>query len=600
MSGPQRRRLELPMPNRSGLVVRSDPALPSPVTDLANNLSAASISQSPGRRGFSSSSDEADTPTTSAVLGGRSRSRRLLRDVSLDEWSGTPESAGRPAPLRRNRSLPVRQRLLSAADSPALDKENAPLLSPAAKLDGSFDFSSPKRASYSDRSARAPDGGCSRRLPLGQLQRAAPHKAELAETADPCSQDSGYDASERDDFRFAAPTARPPRRVRSSASSGSSGSSPARLQRSDSDGFMDAIALDTMDESAMPAGLQELLSAPILHSPASEPAAAAAGQPAHRRPPIRRFLSMVEHPTTDAARAHATLTDRMPVPVPGRVGQFKRPEPPAHEPCSPTRKRLCSLAEASPSPSPSPPRAFELQRSESHRLTPVSERVRPLQRCFSESEATIKRAVQRSCQDPDLIGDSTRPYVLPLVHTSRNNDLKAISGETLARLMDGHFNHVVESFEIVDCRYPYEFDGGHIRGAVNLYTRDGIHERLLANRRALPPPSEADQIADKKRHIVVFHCEFSSERGPSMYRFLREQDRKLNKATYPALLYPEIYLLEGGYKKFFERHLEQCEPRTYKPMNKEGHESDLKHFRAKSKSWAGDSRARGVSKRIFS
>ncbi|KAF0310529.1 M-phase inducer phosphatase [Amphibalanus amphitrite] len=407
----------------------------------------------------------------------------LLRDVSLDEWSGTPESAGRPAPLRRNRSLPVRQRLLSAADSPALDKENAPLLSPAAKLDGSFDFSSPKRASYSD-------------------------------------------------------------------------------------------------------------------SPASEPAAAAAGQPAHRRPPIRRFLSMVEHPTTDAARAHATLTDRMPVPVPGRVGQFKRPEPPAHEPCSPTRKRLCSLAEASPSPSPSPspPRAFELQRSESHRLTPVSERVRPLQRCFSESEATIKRAVQRSCQDPDLIGDSTRPYVLPLVHTSRNNDLKAISGETLARLMDGHFDHVVESFEIVDCSLM-----AATSAAPSTCTpRDGIHERLLANRRALPPPSEADQVADKKRHIVVFHCEFSSERGPSMYRFLREQDRKLNKATYPALLYPEIYLLEGGYKKFFERHLEQCEPRTYKPMNKEGHESDLKHFRAKSKSWAGDCRARGVSKRIFS
>ena len=53
MSGPLRRRLELPKPNRSGLVVRSDPALPSPVTDLANNLSAASISQSPGRRSVS-------------------------------------------------------------------------------------------------------------------------------------------------------------------------------------------------------------------------------------------------------------------------------------------------------------------------------------------------------------------------------------------------------------------------------------------------------------------------------------------------------------------------------------------------------------------
>ena len=57
-----------------------------------------------------------------------------------------------------------------------------------------------------------------------------------------------------------------------------------------------------------------------------------------------------------------------------------------------------------------------------------------------------------ACQDPDLIGDSTRPYVLPLVQTSRNNDLKAISGQTLSQLMDGYFDGLVESFEIVDCR----------------------------------------------------------------------------------------------------------------------------------------------------
>ena len=42
--------------------------------------------------------------------------------------------------------------------------------------------------------------------------------------------------------------------------------------------------------------------------------------------------------------------------------------------------------------------------------------------------------------------------MLPLVQTSRNNDLKAISGETLSQLMDGTFDHVVASFEIVDCR----------------------------------------------------------------------------------------------------------------------------------------------------
>ena len=100
-------------------------------------------------------------PCTLHVLTSSVSPGRLLRDVTLDECGGsvggTPESAGRPAPLRRNRSLPVRQRLLSAASSPlptdwpAHDKENAPFLSPAGKLDGSFDFSSPKRASFSDR-----------------------------------------------------------------------------------------------------------------------------------------------------------------------------------------------------------------------------------------------------------------------------------------------------------------------------------------------------------------------------------------------------------------------------------------------------------------
>ena len=33
---------------------------------------------------------------------------------------------------------------------------------------------------------------------------------------------------------------------------------------------------------------------------------------------------------------------------------------------------------------------------------------------------------------------------------------------------------------------------------------------------------------------------------------------------------------------------ELCEPKTYKPMLHKDHGDDLKHFRAKSKSWAGE------------
>lgn len=198
------------------------------------------------------------------------------------------------------------------------------------------------------------------------------------------------------------------------------------------------------------------------------------------------------------------------------------------------------------------------------------------------------------------VGERCSDYCLIMLHTwDVFNDLCCSCYAYSLFLGRGAYNRIDES--PICRRYPYEYEGGHIRGAINLYTMDAIHSHLLAGRQAAkPPPLTAD--AAERRHVLIFHCEFSSKRGPSMYRFLREQDRKLNKQTYPALIHPEVYLLEGGYKEFYEVFSateNRCEPCSYKPMNKEGHESDLKHFRAKSKSWAGDSRARGVSKRMF-
>lgn len=133
---------------------------------------------------------------------------------------------------------------------------------------------------------------------------------------------------------------------------------------------------------------------------------------------------------------------------------------------------------------------------------------------------------------------------------------------------------------IIDCRYPYEYEGGHIRGAKNLYRKEDIIEEFLNT-----PMKVKDS---SKRQIIIFHCEFSSERGPKLCRFLRNKDRDSNKECYPELHYPELYLLEGGYKVFFEKHKDLCDPQTYKPMLHKDHAYDLKHFRAKSKSWAGE------------
>ena len=62
------------------------------------------------------------------------------------------------------------------------------------------------------------------------------------------------------------------------------------------------------------------------------------------------------------------------------------------------------------------------------------------------------------------------------------------------------------------------------------------------------PCRHDSEAADEQRDILIFHCEFSSQRGPDFYMKLRERDRQLNKDVYPGLHFPECYLLHLGYK----------------------------------------------------
>lgn len=33
----------------------------------------------------------------------------------------------------------------------------------------------------------------------------------------------------------------------------------------------------------------------------------------------------------------------------------------------------------------------------------------------------------------------------------------------MSDLLRGHFDDVIDNYKVIDCRYPYEFDGGHIQ-----------------------------------------------------------------------------------------------------------------------------------------
>ncbi len=146
----------------------------------------------------------------------------------------------------------------------------------------------------------------------------------------------------------------------------------------------------------------------------------------------------------------------------------------------------------------------------SNSMVSTAKKYPQLMRCHSENEATIMKAVQLSCSDPSLIGDFSKSYALPLI-AGKHQDLKSISVEVLAQVIKGYYNDLIESYTIVDCRYPYEYNGGHIKGAKNIYSQEAILNEFIKNKTTAPL-----NHCHNRRRILVFHCEFSSERGPTL------------------------------------------------------------------------------------
>ncbi|XP_015425124.1 PREDICTED: M-phase inducer phosphatase 3 isoform X2 [Myotis davidii] len=189
-----------------------------------------------------------------------------------------------------------------------------------------------------------------------------------------------------------------------------------------------------------------------------------------------------------------------------------------------------------------------------------------------QAEEISDELMELSLEDQEEV----KVCALPTV-SGRHQDLKYISPETVAALLLGKFQGLIEKFYIIDCRYPYEYLGGHIQGALNLFSQEELSNFFL--KMPIVP------LDTQKRIIIVFHCEFSSERGPRMCRSLREEDRALNQ--YPALYYPELYILKGGYRDFFPDYTVLCEPQSYCPMHHQDHKAELLRCRSQSKAWEG-------------
>ncbi|XP_056327326.1 LOW QUALITY PROTEIN: M-phase inducer phosphatase 2 [Danio aesculapii] len=310
----------------------------------------------------------------------------------------------------------------------------------------------------------------------------------------------------------------------------------------DDDGFLEGLD-DVENESEVPLGMDSLLTAPLVAKQSLD-----SDSPVVRCRPRGLFRS-----------------PSMPSPV-GRI-PLKRPERPQDENTPVRVKRRRSLAGTQVSPTEQEDVVHQVQRSKS----------------FNHSQ--IERMLDT---DPsNVIGDFTKAPALPTVQ-GKHQELKYITPEIMVKAMSGQFQDLVERMFVIDCRYPYEYEGGHIKGALNLHQEDQIDDYFLHNP-ILPDCPE-------KRVLLIFHCEFSSERGPRMCRYVRERDRFMNE--YPNLHYPELYILKGGYKDFFQIHKAVCEPQMYRPMLHEEFKEDLRKFRLKSRTWAGERSKRDMYSRL--
>ncbi|XP_028816335.1 M-phase inducer phosphatase 1-like [Denticeps clupeoides] len=294
-------------------------------------------------------------------------------------------------------------------------------------------------------------------------------------------------------------------------------------------------------------------------------------------------------PVRLASLLTAPLVTDEPAEDPGSPVIHCRPHGLFRSPSMPNPQAWSQLKRVAP-PNENTPVRVKRRRILADTYIPMMHEVRPFQTvqrskplCLTEIEQML------DSESNNVSGDFTKPFALPTVE-GKHQDLKYITPEMMVAALKGCFDHLMESLlgGTLSSRLPHSQGMLLFQGALNLHQEDQIEDFLLK--------APIGPTCHGKRVVVVFHCEFSSERGPRMCRYVRERDRTLNE--YPNLYYPELYILKGGYKEFFPLHQDACESQDYRPMRHETFKEDLRKFHRKSRTWAGECSKRDLYSRI--
>jgi M-phase inducer tyrosine phosphatase len=100
------------------------------------------------------------------------------------------------------------------------------------------------------------------------------------------------------------------------------------------------------------------------------------------------------------------------------------------------------------------------------------------------------------------IMDIDEAPALQLPHFFAEDDsIPRITKETMIDVLDGKYKGGYDQSLIVDCRFEYEYKGGHIEGAVNFNNKEELASKLF-------------ERSPGQKTLLIFHCEYSAHRAP--------------------------------------------------------------------------------------
>ena len=106
----------------------------------------------------------------------------------------------------------------------------------------------------------------------------------------------------------------------------------------------------------------------------------------------------------------------------------------------------------------------------------------------------------------DSIMDVDEVYRLKLPHfipEDKPDSLPRINQDTMISVLNGDFTGAFDHVRIIDCRFEYEYNGGHIDGASNFNDKERLAQHLF-------------QSTSPANTLLILHREYSAHRAPLM------------------------------------------------------------------------------------